>query len=98
MSVVQIAKHAGVSIATVSRVMTNSRRVQPEIAEKVRTAIQELGLPPRQIRNRERRADAKGRLAKTIGIITLGQEYRAWFSDPVIASVIAEITQAAAEQ
>jgi len=97
MSVVLIAKRAGVSIATVSRVMTNSRRVQPEIADRVRSAIQELGIPTRQVRNRQRRSDS-ARSVKTIGIITLTREYRAWFADPVIAAFVAEVTRAASEQ
>jgi DNA-binding LacI/PurR family transcriptional regulator len=98
MSVVKIAKRAGVSIATVSRVMSNSRRVQPELAQKVRTAIEELGIAPRQPRLRERRLASGGKAASTIGIITIGMEYRQYFTDPVIAAVVAELTRAAGEQ
>ncbi len=38
-----VAERAGVSIATVSRVLSGSRPVRPEIAERVREASEELG-------------------------------------------------------
>lgn len=39
----EVARKAGVSISTVSRVMNNSKRVSPELAEKVREAACSLG-------------------------------------------------------
>lgn len=39
----EVARKAGVSISTVSRVMNNSKRVSPELAEKVREAAFALG-------------------------------------------------------
>jgi DNA-binding LacI/PurR family transcriptional regulator len=41
-----VSKHAGVSIATVSRVLNNTLPVSEETAEKVRTAIKELNYVP----------------------------------------------------
>jgi DNA-binding LacI/PurR family transcriptional regulator len=95
MSVTRIAEKAGVSIATVSRVLNNSRPVNPKIAEMVRRAMEELQLPPRSIRRRSR-ARAGDRNA-TIAIVSVGQEYSDWFEVPVIASVVAELTRAAQE-
>lgn len=93
MSVVQIAAHAGVSIATVSRVLNNSRRVNPKLVDQVHRAMQELNFTPSQI---VRRSSArKAEEAVTIAIISLGQNYRGWFEVPVIAAVVAEITRAA---
>ena len=97
MSIARIAKHAGVSISTVSRVMTNSRNVQPEIEQKVRRAIEELNLPVRQNRRREKQNGEAEQRPPTIAIITLIQEYKAWFTDPVIAQIIAELCRAAAD-
>jgi DNA-binding LacI/PurR family transcriptional regulator len=97
MSIARIAKHAGVSISTVSRVVTQSRPVQAEIEKKVRSAIEELRLPIRQIRRRERPAGDSEQKTTTIAIITLLQEYHAWFTDPVIGSVIAQLGREAAE-
>jgi DNA-binding LacI/PurR family transcriptional regulator len=42
-----VAKQAGVSIATVSRVLNNSNRVSPATAQRVNDAISELGFVPR---------------------------------------------------
>ena len=41
-----VAKRAGVGIATVSRTLHNSSRLRPETAERVRKAIEELGYRP----------------------------------------------------
>ena len=92
MSVARIAEKAGVSIATVSRVINNSRRVNPQVAEQVRRAMEELQLPTRQIRRRSRgRSDRN----PTIAIVSIGQGYRDWFEVPVIAGVVGELTRAA---
>lgn len=41
-----VAKLAGVSRATVSRVVNESKHVEPEVAQRVRKAVQELGYVP----------------------------------------------------
>ena len=92
-SVTQIAARAGVSIATVSRVLNNNRRVNPEIAEQVRRAVAELRYSPRVPRRRSRAAVDGAR--KNIAIVSLGGPYRDWFEMPVMAAVVAEITRAA---
>lgn len=92
MSVTLIAKKAGVSIATVSRVLNNSRRVNPESAELVRKAVEELNLPP--FKGRKRRS-VQPEKSTTIAIVSLGQRYVDWFGIPVMASVVAELTRAA---
>jgi len=91
-SVTQIAARAGVSIATVSRVLNNTRRVNPDIAEQVRKAMTDLRYLPRLQR---RRNHANGVAHKRIAIVSLGGPYRDWFEMPVMASVVAEITRAA---
>lgn len=52
-----VARHAGVSVATISRVLNNSAVVSPETAEKVNEAIRELNYRPnflgRNLRKRE---------------------------------------------
>jgi DNA-binding LacI/PurR family transcriptional regulator len=93
MSVTLIAEKAGVSIATVSRVLNNSRPVKPEIAEAVRRAAEELNLPVKPPRRRKERN--RGRQATTIAIVSIGQSYRGWFDVPIIASVVAEVSRAA---
>src|SRR4051812_28572158 len=93
MSVTRIAEKAGVSIATVSRVLNNSRRVNPESAELVRRAVEELKLPPPTARRKSRTKGTERQY--TIAVVSLGQNYRTWFEVPVIAEVVAEITRAA---
>ena len=94
MSVSRIAEKAGVSIATVSRVLNNSRPVNPKLAEMVRKAMEELQLPARQVRRRSKSRYADTKHA-TIAIVSVGQAYRGWFELPVIAGVVAELTRAA---
>ena len=96
MSVSIIAEKAGVSIATVSRVLNNSRRVNPKMAELVHRAMEELQLPARQPRRRTRSRNSDRHA--TIAIVSLGQGYHDWFGLPVIASVVAELTRAAQDQ
>lgn len=45
-TVKEVAKHAGVSLATVSRVINRAENVSPAIREKVQSAIKELGYFP----------------------------------------------------
>jgi LacI family transcriptional regulator len=94
MSVSKIAEKAGVSIATVSRVMNNSRPVNPEMAELVRNAMKELQLTAKPRRARSKSTDRH----TTVAIVSLGQSYRGWFELPVIAGVVGELTRAAQEQ
>src|SRR5436309_14847962 len=50
MSINKVAKLAGVSSATVSRVINNHPRVAPETAQNVRKAMQELNYTPSERR------------------------------------------------
>ena len=61
----EIAKEAGVSIATVSAVINDSRQVAPKTRKRVQSAIDELGYRPNQIA----RALKKGVTKKIIYII-----------------------------
>ncbi len=93
MSVTRIASKAGVSIATVSRVLNNSRPVNPKLAELVHNAVKELQILPRPTRRRNKLRSTDKQL--TVAIVTLGAPYREWFEIPVIAGVVAELTAAA---
>ena len=97
MSVTEVAARAGVSIATVSRVLNRSRPVNPEIAERVLLAVSELGYSPRRSRQR-RRARAMQTQGSTIAIVGLGQTYRGWIEAPMIGAFVGAITRAAQTQ
>jgi LacI family transcriptional regulator len=43
---IDVARHAGTSVATVSRVLNNNDRVDPELARRVMAAADELGYTP----------------------------------------------------
>jgi LacI family transcriptional regulator len=55
MSVQLVSKEAGVSIATVSRVINHSRSVTPETVEVVRKAMARIGYIPPPVEKRQRR-------------------------------------------
>jgi LacI family transcriptional regulator len=59
-----IAKTAGLSIATVSYVINNSRPVSPEAAEKVKQAIYQLGYSPNLIAR-----SLRSKRTSTIGLV-----------------------------
>ena len=64
MGIREIAKKAGVSVATVSRTVNRVRRVSPDIAARVWSAIEELGYIP----NTQARALVSGR-SRLLGLI-----------------------------
>src|SRR5438067_9488881 len=100
MSIAEVAKAAGVSTATVSRVLNDLPGVRPETVRQVREAAEALQYK----RQRARRARAPGGLATgsgggrtgNIAAITLGHT-REWLQLPVLASVVAGIMRAAGE-
>lgn len=59
-----VAKHADVSIATVSRVMNGADNVNPALKEKVLNSIKELSYTPNQLAR-----GLKSNVTKTIGVI-----------------------------
>ncbi|GAB4316391.1 LacI family DNA-binding transcriptional regulator [Pseudothermotoga elfii] len=58
-----VAKYAGVSIATVSRVINGNNRVSEEVRKKVLKAIRELGYKPKP------HYSLNGELLRTIGVL-----------------------------
>lgn len=69
MSLSQIAKNAGVSIATVSRVLNRSTKVRPKTAKQVWRTIQEL----QGVRQPAPTSHVSGRTGN-IGMLFLGAE------------------------
>ncbi len=78
----EVAKHAGVSTATVSRVLSRTSYVNKETRERILQAIEELGYTP----NLAARALSKGR-TYIIGII-YPYNHDLLFYDPFMSSVI----------
>lgn len=101
MSVAIIARRAGVSIATVSRVLNNSPRVNPHTARLVREAAQQINYDPTKVRRGPRLGGraASERKTLTLGVIAIGRrQSESWLSrSPLYNAVIASITRAAGE-
>src|SRR2546423_10298395 len=100
MSIVSVAKRAGVSIATVSRVINDLNNVRGETADQVRAAMKELGYTPPRVKrgpkNGRRRALSQILPSGQIAVLTLGGVQN-WLTLPVMASVVAGITREAKE-
>ncbi|MGN6370768.1 MAG: LacI family DNA-binding transcriptional regulator [Phycisphaerae bacterium] len=97
MSITEVARAAGVSTATVSRVLNELPGVREETIRRVRAAVDSLNYRPRRSR-RGRPGDAGfvGRETGNIAVLALG-ETRDWLQLPVMASVIAGIQRAAVD-
>jgi LacI family transcriptional regulator len=66
----QVAKEAGVSAQTVSRVINNRQEITPETRQHVQDVIQRLGYQPNAIAR-----SLSQRRSHTLGIVTSGLEY-----------------------
>lgn len=86
-----VAKLAGVSTATVSYVINNSRRVSPETRRRVLEAIAKLDYRPNVIAR-----SLQGRRTDTIGFVISSQVRR--LSDPFYLELISGIADEAANQ
>ena len=98
-SIIAVAKAAGVSTATVSRVLNGLPGVRDETVAQVRAAVDKLKYS--RLRTRSIRKTIKTRPGRTrtgcIAVITLGQG-QAWLEQPVMASVVSGIQRGAAGQ
>jgi DNA-binding LacI/PurR family transcriptional regulator len=87
----EVAERAGVSRATVSRVINDSPRVSPQAREAVRAAVEEL----RYVPNRMARSLVTRR-TDTIAVVLSEPDTRV-FSDPFFASIVRGVSAALAE-
>lgn len=98
MSIVRVAKHAGVSVATVSRVLNDLKNVRAETVEQVKLAIQELNYTPPAVRRGPRgvgrRVLRSGMKTGQVAVLNLGGTHD-WLGMPVMASVVGSVMRAA---
>jgi LacI family repressor for deo operon, udp, cdd, tsx, nupC, and nupG len=85
-NMVDVAKRADVSVATVSRVLNNQPSVAPELAERVMAAVRELKYEPNFTARNLRRNESR-----TLVILTPN------ITNPYYANIIAGIAQGAQE-
>ena len=71
MSITDVAKHANVSIATVSRFINGDAYVAEATAARIRKSMQELGYVPRALRPGPKQADRKGINTGNIMLLSL---------------------------
>ncbi len=95
MSVVAIAERAGVSIATVSRVLNNNPRVNPETAQLIRNIAGELKYEISKSRRGPRPGKRAEKSVQRFGILSVGQSTESWLKFPVYSDVITSITRRA---
>lgn len=91
-SIVDVAKHAKVSIATVSRTLNNDSSVAPATAKLVREAAQALGYIPRAVRPGPKPAKRKGVNSGAIAFVSIGMhEPSALYSLPALPAFLGGI-------
>jgi DNA-binding LacI/PurR family transcriptional regulator len=98
MSIVAVAKKAGVSVATVSRVLNNMNSVRAETVTQVRAAMRELGYKPPAVKRGPKRGSRRAGnsvfVKRQIAVLTVGA-FQDWLGLPVMASVVAGVMRAA---
>ena len=95
MSIVDVAKIAEVSPATVSRVLNAPGSVRAETADRVHAAMQRLGYSVPTVRRGPKMGPrASAARPSQIAVITVGKSLR-WFEQPAMGGILAGITSAA---
>ena len=104
MRVSDIAERAGVSIATVSRVLNKDPKVRPETASQVHKILEQFPYDPTAIR----RGPRPGKRAKVataaelthgqIAIVVIGRSHEEWFKLPIFASIVSAVSRAASDR
>jgi len=98
MSISKVAKRAGVSVATVSRVINRFPGVSTQTAKQVRAAMRQLSYVPAEVRPGPKLGSQRIRSrmpTETIAVLTVGQPSSEWLRLPVMAAAFAGITEAA---
>jgi LacI family transcriptional regulator len=100
MSIVKVASHAGVSTATVSRVLNDFPGVGKETARQVRASLLALNYDPAKLKRGRKNggtaAERPHKRTNSIAILTIGQT-RDWLQLPVMAAAVAGISRGAKE-
>lgn len=94
MSIVEVAKLAGVSHTTVSRVLNSKPGVSAVAFERVQEAIRQLDYtPPQRRRGPQPKVPGRGDMVGAVALLMFGTDPRPMFS-PVSSAVIHSIEQA----
>lgn len=89
MSITQVAEQAGVSVATVSRMINGKSNVSVAAAERIRATMQQLGYRPRAVRPGPRQASRKRFVTGNVMLLSLNPfEPEAMFQMPTFATMV----------
>ncbi len=95
MSITEVAKLAGVSVATVSRVINGHDSVQPELVRRVRDAMRDADYTPRLTRPGPKpKTSSRNTATGSIGLVLLGRT-EALLQSPYTSRLVAGIADAA---
>lgn len=97
MSIVEVAKLAGVSHATVSRVINRHPRVSPDSARRVREAMKQLKYSPPAVRRGPRSKVRQGIRTHNVALLFLGADVSLQHA-PIISTLVRGVERALAEQ
>src|SRR3954464_9570549 len=95
MSVLEIAKRAGVSTATVSRVLNNHPSVRPETLLQVRKVLEHIGYRRPLIRRGPKLGRRGGWRTGNVAVMAIADPHHARFRIPVFAAALSGIVRAA---
>ncbi len=98
MSIVAVAKRAGVSVATVSRVINDAGSVRTQTADQVREAMRAIGYTPPLIRRgpKTRRVIEARHAVRQFAILNVGGTHE-WLHLPVMGSVVSGVMRGCKE-
>jgi DNA-binding LacI/PurR family transcriptional regulator len=98
MSIVEVAKLAGVSTATVSRLINKTVQVSPDKAKLIRAAMERLGYTPSARRPGPKPASREGLRTGQILLLSVGSmDARRLFHMPAFPAMLAGVERALAE-
>lgn len=98
MSIVAVAKRAGVSVATVSRVINDAGSVRTETADQVREAMRAIGYSPPLIRRgpKTRRSVTTRSAVRQFAVLNMGGTHE-WLHLPVMGAVVSGVMRGCKE-
>lgn len=96
MSIVEVAKVAGVSHSTVSRVINNRPGVSPKAASDVRRAMKKIGYTPPARRRGPQSQKSDGLHTRTVAALLVGAEIDL-MRTPLVASIVHAVERQLAE-
>ncbi len=98
MSILQVAKIAGVSHTTVARVVNSPETVKPETVERVRSVMRDVGYvpKPRAMRRGPKRGSGKGFKTGNVAFLTSAEGFHILGYSPVMMNVVRGIDEALA--